>query len=130
MKLRNASVMAILPAEDIERAKRFYSEKLGLRSAEFPLVGGDAAFEGADGTLLYVYTYEGGAEAANTAAGWAVDDVEETVEELRRKGIVFERYDTPSLKTDERGIAEMNGTKAAWFKDTEGNTLAITMIPQ
>jgi catechol 2,3-dioxygenase-like lactoylglutathione lyase family enzyme len=118
--------MAILPAADIGRARAFYTDKLGLRLANDPLVGDDLAFECGDGTMLYVYKKEGGTKADHTAAGWLVEDVEEAVEELREKGVVFEQYDAPGLKTDERGIAELGGVQAAWFKDSEGNILSIT----
>jgi len=123
--LRDAPIMAILPAADIERAKSFYRETLNLRPLDFG-VGDDAAFECGDGTRLYVYAKEGGTKAEHTVAGWLVEDVEETVEELRQKGVVFETYDLPGLKTDERGIADMGEAKAAWFKDTEGNILSVT----
>jgi predicted enzyme related to lactoylglutathione lyase len=118
--------MAILAVVDVERAKTFYREKLGLRPSDMPVPADSALFEGGDGTWLYVYEREGGTKADHTVAGWLVDDVEETVEDLRARGVVFEQYDMPGLKTDERGIAEIGGAKTAWFKDSEGNILAIT----
>lgn len=122
--LRDAPVMAVLPAVDIERAKAFYTEKLDLRAVDSPSVGGDAAFECGDGTLLYIYEREG-TKAEHTVAGWLVEDIQKAVEELRQRGVEFEHYDLPSLKTDERGIAKLEGSKSAWFKDSEGNILAI-----
>ena len=124
--LRDAPVVAILPAADIEGTKKFYLEKLNLRPADIPAPGDDIVFEGGEGTHLYLYEREGGTKADHTVAGWRVDDVEEAVEELRERGVVFEKYDLPGLKTDERGVAEIDGEKAAWFKDPEGNILAIT----
>lgn len=124
--LRDAPVVTILPAADIERAKRFYLETLDLRRADVPAPGNDIIFECGEGTLLYIYEREAGTKADHTVAGWLVEDVEEAVEELGERGVVFERYDMPGLKTDERGIAEMDGEKTAWFKDPEGNILAIT----
>jgi catechol 2,3-dioxygenase-like lactoylglutathione lyase family enzyme len=124
--LRDAPVVAILPAADIERAKRFYLETLDLRRADVPAPGNDVIFECGEGTLLYIYEREAGTKADHTVAGWLVEDVEEAVEELGERGVVFERYDMPGLKTDERGIAEIDGDKTAWFKDPEGNILAIT----
>jgi hypothetical protein len=91
--------------------------------------GDDAVFEGGNGTRLYVYETEAGRGAEHTLAVWIVEDVEETVEELSEKGIVFETYDMPQLKTDERGIADIEGVKAAWFKDPEGNILSVTEAP-
>ena len=67
--------------------------------------------------------------AKNTQMGWGVEDVEKEVEELRARGVVFEEYDMPGLKT-ENGIATMEGMgKGAWFLDTEGNILNISSIP-
>jgi len=124
--LGDAKVMAILPAVDIERAKTFYSEKLGLREKAVHVPSDGVAFESGHGTLLYVYRRGKGTKAEHTVAGWLVEDIEEAVEELRDRGIVFEQYDMPGLKTDERGIAEAKGTRGAWFKDSEGNILALT----
>jgi catechol 2,3-dioxygenase-like lactoylglutathione lyase family enzyme len=125
--LANAPVFAILVAEDIERAKRFYVERLGLQPAELPGVPQDSALFGCgEGTMLYVYQREGGTKAEHTVAGWRVDDIEKAVAELRQRGIVFEQYEMAGLQTDERGIAESGGAKSAWFKDSEGNILAIS----
>jgi catechol 2,3-dioxygenase-like lactoylglutathione lyase family enzyme len=125
--LADAPVSAILVAADIERAKKFYVEKLGLRSVEYPgSLGDDAMFNSGDGTMLYLYEREGGSKAEHTVAGWRVDDIEKAVGELRERGVVFEHYDMPGLKTDERGIAVSGPAKSAWFKDTEGNILAVT----
>jgi len=126
--LRNAPVSAILPAADIERAKAFYMEKLGLRSINVPGEG-MASFECGDGTMLNLYEREGGTKADHTVAGWLVDDIEKTVDELSERGVVFERYEMPGMETDERGIAESDGMKGAWFKDTEGNILSLAEIP-
>jgi hypothetical protein len=73
-----------------------------------------------------MYEREGGSRADHTVAGWMVDDVETAVAELRKRGVVFQQYDVPGLKTDERGIAVSGPAKSAWFKDSEGNILAVT----
>ncbi|MFN2185350.1 MAG: VOC family protein, partial [Anaerolineae bacterium] len=103
--LRDARVAAILPAIDIERAKEFYTKKVGLRSADMPVPEDGAVFESGDCTMLYLYERQGGTRADHTVAGWLVDDLGSTVDELRDRGIAFEQYDMPGLKTDERGIA-------------------------
>lgn len=126
MKLKNAPVSAMLIAEDIDRARKFYSEKLDLRSADISKPAKNtASFQCGDGTMLLMYEREGGPKADHTVAGWMVDDIVETVEELRERNVTFEQYDMPGLKTDERGIAHGGPVKTAWFKDTEGNTLSI-----
>jgi predicted enzyme related to lactoylglutathione lyase len=128
--LRDARVAAILPAIDIERAKEFYTKKVGLRSADMPVPEDGAVFESGDCTMLYLYERQGGTRADHTVAGWLVDDLGSTVDELRDRGIAFEQYDMPGLKTDERGIAASGPAKSAWFKDSEGNILAITELVQ
>jgi catechol 2,3-dioxygenase-like lactoylglutathione lyase family enzyme len=127
--LKDAPLAAILPAKDIERAKRFYRDKLGLRPAEM-VVPPDSAVFVSDGAMLYVYERPGGTKADHTVAGWMVANLEKTMEALRERGVVFERYDMPGLKTDERGIAEQAGMKGAWFKDSEGNILSISEVPE
>lgn len=129
MKLTDAPVAAILPAADLERAKAFYSETLGLGASEL-VAPGTIQFECGQGTKLLVYQREGGTKADHTVAGWLVEDVESTVEELRKQGVVFEQHNTPNLKTDERGIALVGEAQTAWFRDPEGNILAITETSQ
>jgi catechol 2,3-dioxygenase-like lactoylglutathione lyase family enzyme len=125
MLLKNASVVAILPAADLERAQAFYSEKLGLPPAN-EVAPATVSIECGNGTMFILYEREGGTKAEHTVAGWLVDDVEETVEALDARGVVFEQYDMPGLKTDERGMATLGDAQTAWFKDSEGNILSIT----
>lgn len=123
--LRDAPASAFLPAVDVERAAAFYAEKLGLRRADSPTIGHEVVFEAGVGTLLYVYEWPPGTTASHTVAGWSVDDIEAAVEELRQRGVEFEQYDRPGLKSDELGIVELDEGKTAWFKDTEGNLLML-----
>jgi len=123
--LGNAPMAAMLVATDIERAKKFYSETLGLQSSELPIPEDGAAFVSGDGAMLYLYQRQNGTKADHTQAGWMVEDLEKSVTALQEKGVTFEQYDMPGLKTDERGIAEGDGNRSAWFKDTEGNILAL-----
>lgn len=123
--LGNSPVAAILPVVDLERAKKFYEEKLGLQASE---TSEGAMYECGQGSRLALYQREAPTKADHTAAGWQVEDVEAVVQALGEKGVVFEQYDMPGLKTDERGIATMEGTKAAWFKDTEGNILTVAQF--
>jgi len=121
--LANSSVSAALPASDIDRAKKFYQESLGLKiSKEDP---GGIVFECGSGTSVLVYPSGFAGTNKATAAGWDVADIESEMTELRSKGVIFEEYDLPGLKT-ENGVATLGNEKAAWFKDSEGNILAIS----
>ena len=121
--LFNASVSATLPASDIGRAKKFYQETLGLNVAkESP---GGIKFDCGNGTYLYLYPSGFAGTNQATAAEWSVANIESEMAELRAKGVTFEEYDLPGLKT-ENGIANFDGEKAAWFKDSEGNILALS----
>lgn len=121
--LGKVSVRPTLPVVDLQRAKQFYQEKLGLKVIkEDPSPG--ALLEAGKGTSLYIYQ-RGATKADHTAASFMVKDVEGEVKELRAKGVVFEEYDLPNLKTV-KCIFTMGGMKAAWFKDTEGNILGIS----
>lgn len=123
-------VAARIPAHDLERAKRFYAEKLGLEpSEERP---GGALYRCGQGTFA-LFESAGMASGTHTQMGWEVEDIEATVTELRRRGVVFETYDLPGLKTV-NGIANVAGNypskggvgeRGVWFRDSEGNLLGI-----
>jgi predicted enzyme related to lactoylglutathione lyase len=124
MSLKDAKVIPVLAADDLERAMAFYRDKLGLKAERSPSDPTGAVVElNADSSLyLYKSSYKRG---ETTVAAFNVTDTERVVDELRGRGVVFEEYDFPGLKT-ERGIATMDGLKSAWFKDSEGNTIAIS----
>ena len=122
--LASSPVAVTLPAVDIDRAKKFYTEVLGLKLIDLEEYQGIAMFEAGKGTQIVFYEREG-TKAEHTAATFAVEDIEAVVDGLTRKGVVFEQYDMDELKTDERGIATIETAKAAWFIDTEGNIIAI-----
>lgn len=125
--LKDQQVAAVLPAQDLKRARGFYSEKLGLEP-DNPDADDNLQYRCADGTGFLIYETPNAGSAKNTQMGWMVDDVSATVEELRGKGVVFEDYDMPGLKT-ENGIATMpDGSAAAWFLDTEGNILSLNQM--
>jgi catechol 2,3-dioxygenase-like lactoylglutathione lyase family enzyme len=127
--LADAKVETRLPAQDLERARAFYSEKLGLEPVEER-----------DGGLLYrcaagefaLFASAGKPSGAHTQMAFEVADLESVVEGLRGRGVVFEEYDFPGLTTTD-GIAEIEGNyqskgtgeRAAWFRDSEGNMLGI-----
>ncbi len=121
--LSNVSVGPTLPASDMERAKKFYIESLGLKVKEES--EGGIRFECGNGTTLSVYPSGFAGTNKATAAEFSVTEIETEMEALRAKGVQFEEYDMPMLKT-ENGVAKLGDTsKGAWFKDTEGNILAL-----
>ena len=115
----------VLPAEDMARAKKFYTDELGL-SVAFESEGG-TAFQASDGTRIFVYPHER-TLANHTAATFIVDDLVAVVKELRGRGVTFEDYDQPGLRTVD-GIAEFEGMESAWLVDSEGNIIAIGQLP-
>jgi catechol 2,3-dioxygenase-like lactoylglutathione lyase family enzyme len=127
--LKDARITAIVPVSDVEAAIRFYGETLGLelveRRDDLP-ENREAEFRAGDGTLL-AYESSGAGGSRHTVAGFRVDDVDAIVPALRDRGVVFEEYDLPGLKTVD-GIAEAGGVRAAWCKDPDGNIIAIESV--
>ena len=121
--LKDSPIRAYIPASEIARARKFYEEVVGLRpKAEY---AGGVVYECGKGSWVFMYpTPNAGTSQASTAF-WAVDDVAAEVAQLRSKGVKFEEYDMPGIKTVD-GIATGGGAKTAWFKDTEGNILAVS----
>lgn len=128
--LTDGQVATRLPAQDLTRARAFYASKLGLEPVEER--PGGLLYRCASGHFS-LFQSSGAPSGTHTQMGWEVDDLETTVTELRRRGVVFEEYDLPGLTTV-GGIAEIEGNypsqggrgeKAAWFRDSEGNLLGI-----
>ncbi len=115
-----------LPAMDLERAKAFYAEKLGLTPiSEAP---GATLYRTAGGTDFSLYPTPNPNRGGHTQMGFATSDIEAEVAALRARGVVFEEYDFPGLKT-EGGIATTGDVRAAWFKDSEGNIVGVIQLP-
>jgi predicted enzyme related to lactoylglutathione lyase len=122
--LNSGTVTANIPAGDLERARGFYADKLGL-TPSFVVEGMMLVYETAGGTTFSIYQTEYAGQAGHTIAQWHVDDVDAEVRDLKGKGVNFEQYDMPGVEWND-GIASMGGMgKAAWFKDSEGNTLCL-----
>ena len=127
--LADSQVATRLPVNNLERARRFYSEKLGLEPAEER--PGGLCYRCGPGYFA-LFESAGAASGTHTQMGWEVVDIEATVAMLRARGVVFEDYDLPGLKTV-NGIAEIEGNypskgvgeRGAWFRDSEGNLLGI-----
>jgi len=115
------STTAVLPAEDLDRISDFYETKLGLKVTK-GIVG---LTIGEPPAQIYVYPAASTSPGTFTQAAFAVPDVRAAVEALRRRGVVFEEYDLPMLKTTDGIAPTPDGREAAWFKDSEGNVLVV-----
>lgn len=118
-------VNAMIPAQDLERAKDFYSLKLGLTPCD--VMPGVLRYDCGDGTWFALYLSEDAGGTEHTVASWTVENLEAEVRALREAGIVFDNDDfnepTPSA------IGNLSPPMAAWFKDSEGNTLGLVQAP-
>jgi predicted enzyme related to lactoylglutathione lyase len=131
--LHDSPVATRLPAQDLERARAFYSQKLGLdASDERP---GGLLYRCA-GSEFALFQSSGAASGTHTQMSWHVPDIDAAVAELKRRGVVFEEFDVPGLRTVD-SVAEVagnypskgaSGERAAWFRDSEGNLLAIGQL--
>jgi len=124
MGLSSARVGAAIAVSDMQRAREYYERQLGLTGGEDTSDGG-RTYRCAEGTDLHIFPSAGAGKSESTIAGFTVEDVEATVDELSGNGVTFEQYDEP-LKTDAKGIATFEGLRGAWMKDPDGNVLAIT----
>lgn len=120
--LKNSPVVPYIPATDLARARRFYEEQVGLVAREE--IAGGVVYECGKGSWIFLYHSGGAGTSKASQAFWQVDDVEAEVRELRGRGVVFEEYDMPGLTTV-NGVATAGNSKAAWFKDSEGNIMAV-----
>jgi catechol 2,3-dioxygenase-like lactoylglutathione lyase family enzyme len=124
MGLSDSQVEPTIAVSDIERAKEFYEGKLGLAGGEDGVDGG-RTYPCGGGTNIHVYpSPDNAGKSGATLAAFLVQDVEQTVDELTTAGVKFEQYGEP-FNTDDKGIARMGDAAIAWFKDPDGNTLAI-----
>ena len=121
--LKELNIMAVLPASDMSRATDFYTNVLGLDSPE-TMNEENLLFHSGDVTSFLVYKTDNAGSARNTQMGWTTGDIDADVAALRNRGVVFEEYDFPEMKTDD-GIAVMPVGRAAWFRDSEGNILNL-----
>jgi predicted enzyme related to lactoylglutathione lyase len=120
--LQKYPLHAYIPAKDLERARRFYEGKVGLKPRDVTPAG--VFYEFAGGTACFLYATAGAGTSKASQAYWDVDDVERAVRELEKRGVIFEDYDMPGMKTVNH-IFDGGDAKAAWFKDSEGNIMAL-----
>ncbi len=121
--LKHARIVPYIPVTNVGRAREFYEKKLGLKPKEE--YAGGVIYECGGGSWVFMYPSAGAGTSKASTAFWAVDDVAAEVRELKARGVVFEEYDMPGIKM-ENSIASAGGAKTAWFKDSEGNILAIS----
>jgi predicted enzyme related to lactoylglutathione lyase len=124
--LGQTPVSATVPCSDFGRAKKFYGEQLGLKILNDS--EGAAVFECGGGTRLVVYPTRGAGESWHTLATFETSDLAKEMAELRDRGITFEEYDFPGIKTVDGVAVDPDGGKAAWFKDSEGNTIGLVQM--
>ena len=120
--LQVSPMYAYIPALDMARARQFYEQKLGLKAQQE--INGGVVYEFGKGTACFMYPTPNAGTSKASQGFWAVNDIAREVEELKKRGVRFEHYDMPQMKRD-GDIYTGGGARAAWFKDTEGNTLAI-----
>ncbi len=118
--LRSAPIRAYIPALDVSRARRFYEKTLGLTPKE-EFAGG--VIYQCGGAEVFMYPTRNAGTSKASQAFWQVEDVEAEVADLKARGVKFEEYPGMTMKN---GIATGGGAKTAWFKDSEGNILAVT----
>jgi predicted enzyme related to lactoylglutathione lyase len=120
--LKDAEIRAYIPAKDIARARKFYEEKVGLEPRE--VYAGGVIYE-CGPTEVFLYPTQNAGTSKASQAFWEVEDVEAEVAELASRGVKFEDYDMPGMNT-ETHILTAGGARTAWFKDTEGNIMAVS----
>jgi len=120
--LQQSPMYSYIPVKDVSRARKFYEDKLGFKPGEE--IDGGITYKFGDHTACFLYPTKNAGTSKASQAFWQVKDVEREVAELKKRGVEFEDYDEPGMKTV-NNISTAGGAKAAWFKDTEGNILAI-----
>ncbi|HEY0822981.1 MAG TPA: VOC family protein [Ramlibacter sp.] len=120
--LQDFPMYAYIPARDLGRAREFYEKKLGLRPEEEG--NGGVVYRFAGGTACFLYPTQNAGTSRASQAFWSVDDVDALIVALKARGVVFEDYDVPGERSAQ-GAVTAGGAKAAWFKDSEGNIMAL-----
>jgi catechol 2,3-dioxygenase-like lactoylglutathione lyase family enzyme len=121
--LKTSKALSSFSVDNIQKAKEFYGKTLGLEVSSGP--EGTLVLDLAGGTKTLMYPKPNHQPAAFTVLNFPVDSVEKAVDELSRRGVRFELYNEPNLKTDARGISRGNGPTIAWFRDPAGNILSV-----
>lgn len=121
--LQASPLYSYIPAKDLARARRFYEGKLGFKPAQE--LNGGVVYEFGGGTAAFLYPTPNAGTSQASQAFWSVEDVDREIEALKARGVIFETYgDMPGERSPQGAVIE-GGAKAAWFKDSEGNIMAL-----
>ena len=124
--ITNHAVQSTIPAKDLARARKFYEEKLGYKPDK---VSPDGVFYKSNGCAsFFLYETPSAGTAQHTLLAWETTHLDADMKDLRSRGVKFVEYDMPGLKTQDGVATTPDGTKAAWFKDSEGNILGIAQM--
>ena len=123
--LRDSKAFSSFSVDDLKKAKTFYGQTLGLDVSDVPEMQGLLQLRLAGGNVILIYPKANHTPATFTVLNFPVSDVEQTVDQLTRVGVRFERYDDKDIKTDAKGISRGQGPDIAWFKDPAGNILSV-----
>jgi catechol 2,3-dioxygenase-like lactoylglutathione lyase family enzyme len=124
--LSGANIHTTLPCQDLDRARAFYRDKLGLEPISEHTAG---LFYEVGGCRFFLFPSRGTPSGSHTQMGFRVTDIDAETRELRSRGLEFEMYDFPGFDR-ETAIADVGGVRSAWFKDSEGNLLGIVHVPE
>jgi catechol 2,3-dioxygenase-like lactoylglutathione lyase family enzyme len=120
--LQKSPLYSYIPAKDVARARKFYEGKLGFKVKSE--TAGGVVYEFGEHTACFLYPTPNAGTSRASQAFWQVDNIEREVAELKSRGVTFENYDLPGMKSED-GIFTGGGAKSAWFKDSEGNIMAV-----
>jgi catechol 2,3-dioxygenase-like lactoylglutathione lyase family enzyme len=122
--IRDNKISAVLVSTDLDRAQRFYQDKMGLTLSP-ETIKNHLVFEGGDGTSLLIYGRPSPGKADHTQVRFWSADLDKDVAELAANGVEFEEYDTATFKTINHIVTSAGIGRSAWFKDPDGNTIAL-----
>ena len=122
--LSQAPIAATLPFRGLDKAEQFYGQRLGLERLSGSVEDGYLVYQAGQGTTLQLFESTSDKKSENTAATFEVSDLDREMETLRKKGITFEEYDLPGVKTV-NGVAHMGPHAMAWMKDPDGNLISL-----
>ncbi|WP_421723826.1 VOC family protein [Bauldia sp.] len=126
MALEDRRAQTVIPVSDLEQATKWYEGVLGFRAGQ--RFSGGVIYHAGEGSQFQLYETPNAGKNPATLMGFVTTDIEGDVRALKARGVVFEEYDMPGLKTVD-SIADTDGARAAWFKDADGNILGLLQLP-